>query len=101
MLCTRCGGTGFLNIDQVDAETLAIFDDTGDHDVILEWIADRERRMKEAGGCSCHINPPCHYCVDLVHDVSMCDCCGDGENWYNLPGYHDLENSNSPFPECY
>ena len=100
MMCTRCEGTGFLNLEQVDDETLDRFDKTGDHQIILDWIADRQRRMAEAGGCSCHICPPCHFCTDLQHDVSVCDCCGDGENWHGTPGEHHLEDG-EPFPECY
>ena len=30
MTCTRCNGTGFLNIEQVDDETLDHFDSSGD-----------------------------------------------------------------------
>ena len=30
MNCTRCEGTGFLNLGQVDEETLSRFDQTGD-----------------------------------------------------------------------
>lgn len=96
--CTRCEGTGFLNLDQVDEETLAHFEETSDPQVILDWIADRDHRMEEAGGCSCHVCPPCYYCVELVHDVSVCDCCGNGEpwGWYFLPGLHDWNNPDDP-----
>jgi len=88
MICTRCEGTGFLNLEQVDEDTLHQFEATGDHQIILDWIADRQRRMDRSGGCSCCICPPCHYCTELMHDVSVCDCCGDGEDWYGTPGEH-------------
>ncbi len=96
--CTRCNGTGFLNIDQVDEDVLALFEASGDPEVILDWIADRDRRMAEAGGCSCHVCPPCHYCVELVHDVAPCDCCGNGEpwGWYFVPGLHSWDNPDDP-----
>jgi hypothetical protein len=35
------------------------------------------------------------------HDVSVCDCCGDGEDWYGVPGEHynneDLPGHNGPY----
>ncbi len=99
--CTRCNGTGFLNLNQVDEEVLAHFEETGDHQIILDWIDERDAQMISAGSCSCHIgNPPCAYCM-LQHDVQVCDCCGDGENWYGEPGCHNLTDPNEPFPECY
>jgi hypothetical protein len=65
MTCTRCQGTGFLNLHQVDEATIKRFDETGDHGIILQWIKDNEN-----------------------HDVSVCDCCGDTEGWYGTPGEH-------------
>jgi len=76
--CTRCDGTGFLNLHQVDEETLARFDETGDPQVILDWITSHDN-----------------------HDVSVCDCCGDGEVWHSEPGQHNLSNPHEPFPDCY
>jgi hypothetical protein len=84
--CTRCENTGFLNISQVDDATLRAFDNTGDHLIILEWIASHEE-----------------------HDVQVCDCCGNGENWHNVPGEHDERDFgrsgpyayNGGLPECY
>ena len=77
--CTRCDNTGFLNIDQVDDQgTLLQFDEYGDHSCIKEWIGD---------------NPD--------SDVQVCDCCGDGEDWYGVPGEHynddDPEGLNGPY----
>lgn len=63
--CTRCEGSGFLNLDQVDEGILKIFGGTGDHQVILDWIEWHDD-----------------------HDVMVCDCCGDGERWYGVPGEH-------------
>jgi hypothetical protein len=101
MNCTRCNGTGFLNLEQVHGETLARFEATGDRQVFLVWIDEQAAAMVRAGGdCSCHISPPCNYCI-LQHDVQVCDCCGDGENWYGEPGQHDLNDHNAPFPQCY
>lgn len=99
MICTRCGGTGFLNLHQVDEETLADYENTGDIDIILDWIDARAN--VQAAGCTCAVTkPPCRYC-ESSHDVSVCDCCGNGEDWFHLPGLHDLNNPDHPFPECY
>lgn len=59
-ICTRCGGSGFLNIEQVDESV-----DLDDIEAILMWIKAHND-----------------------HDVSVCDCCGDGEEWYGTPGEH-------------
>ena len=56
--CTRCEGTGFLNIDQVPVKT-------EDNEQILAWIKNNTN-----------------------HDVSVCDCCGDMEFWHGTPGAH-------------
>lgn len=94
--CTRCGGTGFLNLEQVHEDVLARFEATGDHGIILDWIDEQAARMIRAGGgCSCHISPPCGYCM-LQHDVSVCDCCGDGTTWHGVPGQHDWDDPNDP-----
>ena len=97
MICTRCEGTGFLNLDQVDEATLARFEETGDHQVILDWLDEQEAVMVRAdgSGCTCHISAPCPRCM-LQHDVSVCDCCGDGETWHGAPGEHDWNNPDDP-----
>jgi hypothetical protein len=63
--CTRCEGTGFINLHQVEDETLKKFDESGDVQVILDWIAAHGE-----------------------HDVSVCDCCGNCETWGYEPGRH-------------
>lgn len=60
MNCTRCDGSGFLNAGQLPPEA-----DHWEHDRILKW---------------CHTNEN--------HDVTICDCCGDGDAWYGTPGEH-------------
>lgn len=76
MICTRCGGTGFLNIEQIPGDDVS----TGTIEEILAWI-------KSHSG----------------HDVQVCDCCGDGENWYGHPGYHyeagDVPGSGGPYAD--
>ena len=71
MNCTRCDGTGFLNIEQVP-EAIT------NTDAILEWM----RRTED-------------------HDVRVCDCCGNGEDWYGMPGQHyasdDPAGPNGPY----
>ena len=64
--CTRCENTGFLNLHQIDPDFYGEdVPNLTDQDQILKWI-------------STHDN----------HDVQVCDCCGDGENWYGVPGEH-------------
>jgi hypothetical protein len=76
--CTRCQGTGFLNIEQVPDELMRSFDENGDHDPIKAWIEEHDN-----------------------HDVSVCDCCGNGEYWYGVPGEHynadDLPGNSGPY----
>ena len=26
--------------------------------------------------------------AEIAHDIKICDCCGDGEGWYGIPGEH-------------
>lgn len=61
MTCTRCEGTGFLNFEQLP-EHVRERDNKG----ILRWM----------------------YTTDEDHDVKVCDCCGDGADWYGEPGQH-------------
>lgn len=75
MNCTRCEQTGFLNLHQVSEHVLAEFDRTGDHSLILDWIATSD------------------------DDVQICDCCGDGHDWHSEPGQHVI--TSHPLPECY
>ena len=60
MICTRCEGSGFLNLEQIDKCI-----DGDNIEAILEWIETHDE-----------------------HDVSVCDCCGDCENWFGTPGEH-------------
>jgi len=77
-ICTRCENTGFLNIDQVDDETMEQFADLDNYDVINEWIQQHPDS-----------------------DVQVCDCCGDGEDRYGVPGEHynheDPPGPNGPY----
>jgi hypothetical protein len=25
------------------------------------------------------------------HDIIVCDCCGDSDDWYSTPGEHDYD----------
>jgi len=64
--CTRCGGTGFLNMDQIDSGVYGMdVPDSTDVDAIVRWINTHDG-----------------------HDVQVCDCCGDGEGWHGTPGEH-------------
>lgn len=81
MICTRCDGTGYLNAGQYPGD---IFDD---REAFLMWLLENES------------------------DITVCDCCGDGENsWHGVPGAHfeggDLVGPSGPYayngglPEC-
>lgn len=63
--CTRCDRTGFINLHQIDG-------------VDGDGTADRMDREETLAWISAHPD----------YDVSVCDCCGDGENWYGEPGEH-------------
>ena len=45
---------------------LALLDKTGEVQHVVAWIET----------------------TSVEHDVSVCDCCGDGETWYGTPGEH-------------
>ena len=76
MTCTRCNGTGFLNVGQLP-DGMA---DREDHaTILLGWISENKD-----------------------HDVTVCDCCGDGEEyWFGVPGEHynneDPAGHNGPY----
>jgi hypothetical protein len=60
-VCTRCDGSGFLNIHQVPT------------DVVEKGVETVRLWMDEQ---------------DDPHDVQVCDCCGDEYGWYGTPGEH-------------
>ena len=79
MNCTRCASTGFLNIHQFTEATGKDFFELEDaQDVVLKQIKNNEN-----------------------HDIQVCDCCGDGENWYGAPGEHynseDISGPDGPY----
>jgi hypothetical protein len=61
MICNRCKGTGFLNIEQAPIEV----QDKGP-DAVLLWMKNERE----------------------PHDVQVCGCCGDSEYWYGEAGQH-------------
>lgn len=77
MTCTRCESTGFLNIAQLPDSVIMDWEESGDYEVVLKWIEDNED-----------------------HDVSVCDCCGNGESWNGIAGEHHNWPEQEPFPEC-
>ena len=86
MTCTRCGGTGFLNIEQVPDYVLIQYDKSRDTSIVLSWMNHNDS------------------------DVQVCDCCGDGDDWYGGPGEHFVDGDhagpggpyayNGGLPEC-
>ena len=71
MICTRCEGTGFIDLEQLPESVLEQFDEQ-EADWLLNWL------IKNGGKC----------------DTAVCDCCGDSEGWYGIPGEH--YNSDDP-----
>jgi hypothetical protein len=78
MNCTRCDGTGFLNLDQVPDDMRILAENTDFLQVIIDWIKANNN-----------------------HDVQVCDCCGASANWYGIPGEHynsdDLPGRSGPY----
>jgi hypothetical protein len=77
--CTRCQGTGFLNLEQIDPAVYGMdVPDSTNGEAILKWIKTHDN-----------------------HDVQVCDCCGNGEYWYGVPGEHynsdDLPGEIGPY----
>lgn len=71
MTCTVCKGTGFVNLYQIPEVELDLIDDGDVIKDTLEWIDKNDN-----------------------HEVQVCYCCGDGEDWYGKIGchYHGEEN---------
>jgi hypothetical protein len=68
--CTRCAGTGFINLpDELFEQGI---------ESVKKWIAEHPDT-----------------------DASICDCCGNGEDWYGEPGQHytsqDPIGKNGPY----
>lgn len=94
--CTRCSGTGFLNHEQIPEDEIVVREGSFWHEAVLDWIDEQAAAGIRMGGCSCHKNPPCNYCL-LQHDIEVCDCCGDGDRgWVGVPGEH----ANGEIAEC-
>lgn len=86
MNCTRCDGTGFINLEQIQGEDLAAIEVAPCFTTaVQEWMKRN------------------------ASDVAICDCCGDGTGWYGEPGVHDESQygKNGPYayngglPECW
>lgn len=77
--CTRCEGSGFLNIEQAPNDCLVALDNEGPGQLMV-WMDQNEG-----------------------HDVSICDCCGDGYVWYGTRGEHynveDPPGFNGPYAD--
>ena len=79
MKCTRCDGTGYLNLNQDECsfdsnvylpltEARDAIDAVAAQKVLAEWSESED------------------------HDMQICDCCGDGEYWHGVPGEHYSED---------
>lgn len=80
-ICTRCNNTGFLNLEQLYDLGYGLVD-MDNLTQVLATIKELDERNK-------------------IHDISVCDCCGDGEGWYGTPGEHynseDPPGPNGPY----
>lgn len=81
LTCNRCQGTGFLNLHQIIEAGVASFKEREDEQpfyvaFLLTCIEAELKKIKETE----------------VHDIQVCDCCGDGEEWYGVPGEHYNED---------
>jgi len=77
--CTRCESTGFLNLHQIPELNMEEIQKAPDFcNAVLKWIDN-----------------------NTEHDVTVCDCCGNGEGWYGIPGEHynpvDQPGMNGPY----
>jgi len=80
LTCNHCQGTGFHNADQI---TVDIFSLDDPHASGLNWLGQQDPQS---------------------HDVSVCDCCGDGESeWHGTPGehYNDADPQGPDGPYAY
>lgn len=77
MNCTRCRGCGFLNAEQLPYSV-----PVDDVQAVLAFMATESFK-------------------DLGYDVAVCDCCGNGQEWYGTPGQHygpdDPKGPNGPY----
>ncbi len=65
MQCTRCEGTGFLNLHQIPDKEIVDEGGVFTLDDVLKWMETHDS------------------------DVQVCDCCGDGiQGWYGVAGEH-------------
>ena len=75
LTCTRCASSGFLNLDQIVDEVDV---DNMEPETILSWLE-----------------------LHNDNDVTVCDCCGNTEEWYGIPGEHynteDPEGNDGPY----
>ena len=97
--CTRCEGSGFLNLEQVDDATLKRFDETGDPQLILDWIEGRDAKAAECGGCYCAAMrmPPCSYLPTTSMMSAPVTAAATGSRGAGLsPGLHDSDNPEDP-----
>jgi len=60
--CTRCEGSGFLNLNQIPDSERYYLDSP---EAIGNWLDHHQEEE---------------------HDVQVCDCCGDGISHYGVPG---------------
>ena len=75
MNCTRCEGTGFLNAEQLESAL--------GEELRKRLLTAREQIDSESAQRILD-----RWYTEENHDVQICDCCGNGEEWYGIPGEH-------------
>lgn len=93
--CTRCEGTGFLNADQFPN---FVKDDINSRVLWLQFV---KGILENAPRCQCdelirsqrgktwgELQSVCCLRCTMETDAQICDCCGNGEMWHDVPGEH-------------
>lgn len=87
LICNRCEASGFLNLHQLEAGPRALLRLQVEADPDLVSVLIPWARL-------------------LAPDVQVCDCCGNGRDWYCEPGEHwqgedaNVYAYNGGSPEC-
>jgi hypothetical protein len=130
-VCTRCDGTGFLNLHQVPDDVIekAAADSAvgpwtcstcgakvyaGTISVATACVAtDVTRTIQCSSGCGVMVPPnepdPMEFELAILawiaeangHDVQVCDCCAGGNGWHGEPGFHDESHHGPSGPYAY
>lgn len=93
MVCTRCQGTGFLNVHQLPSglyDAMIPYQEPYLHSHLSLLLVDPDWRDAVLKWMENHSDT----------DVQVCDCCGNGGTWWGEPGQHDAQSGEPWPPEC-